>query len=287
MTTSSTQLSSLQDEIRDRYDTLSKRLKQVARYMLDNSHSIPFDTIASIADKANVPPSTLIRFANAFGFDGFNEMKQVFRQHMMEDTVSYTERARLFRQTAGREVKAPETPLEILSMFSMVNSLALQQLPSQIKETDLARAAQLLAGANTIYVIGLRRSFSVAAYLTYALRHLERRAFLIDGLGGMFSEQLSMVQPEDVVIAISYSPYAQEVVELVSMGAKSGARQIAITDSLVSPLAAFSDVCFVMREAQVDGFRSQVSSMCLSQTLMLSLAMQSAGDVPVDVDNAD
>jgi DNA-binding MurR/RpiR family transcriptional regulator len=276
MTTSSSQLSSLQDDIRNRYDTLSKRLKQVARYILDNSTSIPFDTIASIAVKANVPPSTLIRFANAFGFDGFNEMKQVFRQHMMEDTVSYTERARLFRQTAGKQANEPETPMEILSMFSMVNSLALQQLPGQINGTDLAHAVKLLANANNIYVIGLRRSFSVAAYLTYALRHLERRAFLIDGLGGMFTEQLSMVQSEDVVIAISYSPYAQEVVELVSMGAKSGAKQIAITDSLVSPLAAFSEVCFVVREAQVDGFRSQVSSMCLSQTLMLSLAMQNA-----------
>ncbi|QTF07819.1 MurR/RpiR family transcriptional regulator [Brenneria izadpanahii] len=282
-TTSSSQLSSLQDDIRNRYDTLSKRLKQVARYMLDNSSSIPFDTIASIAEKANVPPSTLIRFANAFGFDGFNEMKQVFRQHMMEDTVSYTERARLFRQTAGKEADAPETPMEILSMFSMVNSLALQQLPGQIKEEELSRAVKLLANANTIYVIGLRRSFSIASYLTYALRHLERRAFLIDGLGGMFAEQLSMVQPDDVVIAISYSPYAQEVVELVSMGAKSGAKQIAITDSLVSPLAAFSEVCFVVREAQVDGFRSQISSMCLSQTLMLSLAMQSATHLSSDL----
>ncbi|PWC14379.1 MurR/RpiR family transcriptional regulator [Brenneria roseae subsp. americana] len=286
MTTSSSQLSSLQDDIRNRYDTLSKRLKQVARYMLDNSTSIPFDTIASIAEKANVPPSTLIRFANAFGFDGFNEMKQVFRQHIMEDTVSYTERARLFRQTAGKEADAPETPMEILSMFSMVNSLALQQLPGQIKEEDLSRAVQLLANANTIYVIGLRRSFSLASYLTYALRHLDRRAFLIDGLGGMFSEQLSMVQPDDVVIAISYSPYAQEVVELVSMGAKSGAKQIAITDSLVSPLAAFSEVCFVVREAQVDGFRSQISSMCLSQTLMLSLAMQSATHLSDDTQKA-
>ncbi|EHD20853.1 MULTISPECIES: MurR/RpiR family transcriptional regulator [Brenneria] len=287
MTTSSSQLSSLQDDIRNRYDTLSKRLKQVARYMLDNSTSIPFDTIASIAEKANVPPSTLIRFANAFGFDGFNEMKQVFRQHIMEDTVSYTERARLFRQVAGKEADVPETPMEILSMFSMVNSLALQQLPGQIKEEDLSRAVQLLANANNIYVIGLRRSFSLASYLTYALRHLERRAFLIDGLGGMFSEQLSMVQPDDVVIAISYSPYAQEVVELVSMGAKSGAKQIAITDSLVSPLAAFSEVCFVVREAQVDGFRSQISSMCLSQTLMLSLAMQSASLPSNDRQNVD
>ncbi|CAG9296321.1 MurR/RpiR family transcriptional regulator [Celerinatantimonas diazotrophica] len=271
MTTSS-QLAELQEDIRTRYDSLSKRLKQVAQYILDNSNSIPFDTIASIADKASVPPSTLIRFANAFGFDGFNEMKQVFRQNLMEDTVSYTERARLYRQMAG-DSKVHETPMEILNTFGMVNAKALQQLPGQIDPEQLNEAVKLLDESTNIYVIGLRRSFSIASYLTYALRHLERRAFLIDGLGGMFKEQLGMIQPTDVVIAISYSPYSQEVLDLVSLGAKNGAKQIAITDSMVSPLAAFSDLCFVIREAQMDGFRSQISSMCLAQTLMLSLAV--------------
>lgn len=197
-------------------------------------------------------------------------MKQVFRQHLMEETVSYTERARLFRQKNADEGEpTPEKPGEILKLFSMVNAQVLQQLPVQIKNEQLDAAVNLLAKADNIYVIGLRRSFSVASYLTYALRHLERRAFLIDGIGGMFSEQLSMVSPDDVVIAISYSPYAQEVVELVELGA----HHIAITDSQVSPLAAFSEVCFVVREAQVDGFRSQVASMCLAQTLAVSLAL--------------
>ena len=269
-----TQLSLLQDDIRSRYDSLSKRLKQVAQYILDNSNSVAFDTVASIAQHADVPPSTLIRFANAFGFSGFNEMKQVFRQHLMEETVSYTERARLFRQKSADEGElTPEKPGEILKLFSMVNAQVLQQLPVQIKNEQLDAAVNLLAKADNIYVIGLRRSFSVASYLTYALRHLDRRAFLIDGIGGMFSEQLSMVSSDDVVIAISYSPYAQEVVELVELGAKRGAHYIAITDSQVSPLAAFSEVCFVVREAQVDGFRSQVASMCLAQTLAVSLAL--------------
>ncbi|EAT0833869.1 TPA: MurR/RpiR family transcriptional regulator [Salmonella enterica] len=272
-----TQLSLLQDDIRSRYDTLSKRLKQVARYILDNSNNVAFDTVASIAQQADVPPSTLIRFASAFGFSGFNEMKQVFRQHLMEETASYTERARLFRKsTTDEEGEHPEQPYEILNVFTMVNAQALQQLPSQIRPEQLQKAVELLGLADNIYVIGLRRSFSVACYLTYALRHLERHAFLIDGLGGMFSEQLSMVSDKDVVVAISYSPYAREVVELVELGAGRGVRQIVITDSQVSPLAAFSEVCFVVREAQVDGFRSQVASMCLAQTLAVSLALNNA-----------
>ena len=278
MANNPTQLTILQDEIRRRYDTLSKRLKQVARYILDNSNSVAFDTVASIAQQADVPPSTLIRFANAFGFSGFNEMKQMFKQHLMEETANYTERARLFRQTNTDDATPPETPTEILNMFTMVNTQALQQLAMQTSGDDLQRAVALLAEAENIYVIGLRRSFSVASYLTYALRHLDRKAFLIDGLGGMFTEQLSLVGPKDVVVAVSFSPYAREVVELVELGAQRKARQIAITDSQVSPLAAFSDVCFVVREAQVDGFRSQVASLCLAQTLAVSLALNSSKD---------
>lgn len=278
MANNPTQLTILQDEIRRRYDTLSKRLKQVARYILDNSNSVAFDTVASIAQQADVPPSTLIRFANAFGFSGFNEMKQMFKQHLMEETANYTERARLFRQTTTDDATPPETPTEILNMFTMVNTQALQQLAMQTSGEDLQRAVALLAEAENIYVIGLRRSFSVASYLTYALRHLDRKAVLIDGLGGMFTEQLSLVGPKDVVVAVSFSPYAREVVELVELGAQRKARQIAITDSQVSPLAAFSDVCFVVREAQVDGFRSQVASLCLAQTLAVSLALNSSKD---------
>lgn len=278
MANNPTQLTILQDEIRRRYDTLSKRLKQVARYILDNSNSVAFDTVASIAQQADVPPSTLIRFANAFGFSGFNEMKQMFKQHLMEETANYTERARLFRQTTTDDATPPETPTEILNMFTMVNTQALQQLAMQTSGDDLQRAVALLAEAENIYVIGLRRSFSVASYLTYALRHLDRKAFLIDGLGGMFTEQLSLVGPKDVVVAVSFSPYAREVVELVELGAQRKARQIAITDSQVSPLAAFSDVCFVVREAQVDGFRSQVASLCLAQTLAVLLALNSSKD---------
>ena len=285
MANNSTQLTILQDEIRRRYDTLSKRLKQVARYILDNSNSVAFDTVASIAQQADVPPSTLIRFANAFGFSGFNEMKQMFKQHLMEETANYTERARLFRQTTSDESSPPETPTEILNMFTMVNNQALQQLAMQTSSDDLERAVALLGEAENIYVIGLRRSFSVASYLTYALRHLDRKAFLIDGLGGMFTGTAESGRPERR--GGGEPPYAREVVELVELGAQRKARQIAITDSQASSLAAFSDVCFQVREAQVDGFRPQVASLCLAQTLAVSLALNSSRGVRGQAEGGD
>ena len=83
-----------------------------------------------------------------------------------------------------------------------------------------------------------------------------------------------MVKPKDVVIAISYSPYAREAVELVELGAKRGAQQIAITDSQVSrqPPSATS----VSRGARSAGGRVPLAGGfdCLAQTLAVSLALE-------------
>jgi DNA-binding MurR/RpiR family transcriptional regulator len=268
-----TNLTELQDQIRTRYNDLSKRLKQVACYVLDNNNSLAFDTVAVIARQADVPPSTLIRFAKAFEFTGFNDMKQLFRKNLVEETVSYTDRARLFKTLESNQ-QIPEKPSQILQAFAHVNSQAMDQLVAQTPENKLEAAIEILSQAEDIYLIGLRRSFSIASYLTYALRHLERRAFLVDGLGGMFKEQLSMIGPNDAVLSISFSPYAQETVTLTEAASQAGAKQIVITDSQISPLATFSDVCFVVNEGKVDAFRSQSASLCLVQSLAVALAFK-------------
>lgn len=266
------QLSNLQDEIRQRYDSLSKRLKQVAQYVLDNNNSIVFDTVATIAERADVPPSTLIRFANAFGFDGFNEMKQIFRENLMEETSNYTERLQLSRKLAENEPQ--ETSRDILNIFAQANSQALQKLAAQTSAQQLKQAVDILKNANNIFIIGLKRSFSIACYLDYALHHLDCRSFVINGLGGMFDEQLNQVKKGDAVVAISFSPYAQETLNIMNITAQKGIKQIAITDSQISPLLMFSDVSFVIKEAQVKGFRSQCASMTLVQTLAIALGLE-------------
>lgn len=268
-----TNLTELQDQIRTRYANLSKRLQQVACYVLDNNNSLAFDTVAVIASQADVPPSTLIRFAKAFEFTGFNHMKQLFRKKLVEETASYTDRARLFNELQADQ-PIQKNPLHILQEFARVNAEAMNQLVAQTAENKLQAAIDILSQAENIYLIGLRRSFNIASYLTYALRHLQRRAFLIDGLGGMFEEQLSMIGANDVLLSISFSPYAQETLMLSESAAQVGAKQIVITDSEISPLANFSDVCFVVNEGKVDAFRSQSASLCLVQSLAVALAFK-------------
>lgn len=263
-------LSQFQNTIRQRYPNLSKRLQEVAGFVLDNPNSVAFDTVAAIAKEANVPPSTLIRFANAFGFSGFNEIKQIFQLNLIEETSSYSERASLFRQLEGDQT-VNERPENILYEFTRANTLAMERLATHIPPKDLQKAVDILSEAKHIYVVGLGRSFGIASYLTYALRHLDRKASLVDGTGGMFKEQISMIDANDAVIAISYSPYAEETILTSTIAATKGAQQIVLTDSQISPLASFSDVCFVVKEAQVDAFRSLSATQCLVQALAVAL----------------
>lgn len=273
-------LNEFQEQVRSRYDELSKRLQQVARYVLDNTNSVAFDTVAVIAKEANVPPSTLIRFANAFDFSGFNEMKQLFRMNLVEETASYTDRARLFREMDNFQ-ELSDDPAQILKEFAHSNAQALQQMAARTPPEDMEKAVSLLAEAQNIYIIGLRRSFSVATYLSYALSHLECRPVLIDGLGGMFKEQINRISENDVVISISFTPYASETIMVSEKAAQTGAKQIVITDSQISPLASFSDVCFVIKEAQVDAFRSQSATLCLAQSLTVALAYRQGSKKPI------
>ncbi|ANG63411.1 Fe-S cluster assembly protein HesB [Marinobacterium aestuarii] len=263
-------LADLKSAIADQHSVLSKRLRQVAQYVMDNPNAIAFGTVAVIAKDASVHPSTLVRFANAFGYSGFSEMQRLFQQKLIQESPSYTERIRIAREELGDDSR--DTPLQLLSQFAGASAVALDQLCESISEEDLERAVDILAAAEATHVVGVRRAFVVATYFAYALRHIDRRAYLIDGVGGMYAEQGGAIGKRDAIIATSFHPYAPETQDVAKAAVERGVPLILITDSQLSPLAALASVCFVVRDAEVHGFRALGSTLCLAQALSISLA---------------
>jgi DNA-binding MurR/RpiR family transcriptional regulator len=125
--------------------------------------------------------------------------------------------------------------------------------------------------------VGLRRSVPGAAYLAYALRHVDKRAHLLDGVAGMLAEQSTMLTPKDLLIAISFRPYANETIEIVNATREQKAKIIAITDSRLSPIASAADIAFEVKDAEVRQFRSLTASLCLAQALVISYAFEMEG----------
>src|SRR5690606_7832308 len=84
----------LRAAIMAQHGALPKRLAQVAAYALERPDEMAFGTTASIAQAAQVQPSTLVRFAQNFGFDGFSDLQQLFRARLRGRNGSYEDRLR-------------------------------------------------------------------------------------------------------------------------------------------------------------------------------------------------
>lgn len=262
----------LRSEIATRYDELSPRLKQVASFVLDNPNDIALETLAVNASRCDVQPSTIVRFAKVFGYSGASEMQRLFRDEILAaaPSPSYSERIRQFQERS--DTVDWLLPYNVMREFAESNIIALEHLRDAVRKDDLDRSLELMHSAHTIYLAGVRRAFPVAAYLAYSLSHVEKRAFLLDGIAGMTSEQSWMLGPDDLVIAVSFKPYASETMAVVERATANGAPLIAISDSRLSPVAKNANVCFEIKDAEVRQFRSLTASMCLAQTLVISYA---------------
>ena len=257
--------------ITGRYPSLSGQLQRIARYVLENPNGSALETVSEIARQVDVQPSSLVRFAKTLGYDGYSSIQQVLRSRLISETPNYRERIRGLRREG-----AADGP-QILDSFADEGMASLDQLREKIAPEDLASAAARIAEARDVYVLAQGRAFPVAAYIAYALTGLEKRFQLLDGIGGLTARRAALARREDVLIAISFRPYSEEVVGIVAQARKAGVPLVAITDSPLSPLALNADLTLEIAGDEGRAFRSLVAPMCLAQSLMLALGHRLTG----------
>lgn len=274
----------LRTRIVQSYPRLSARLQQIAHFALDHPNDFALQTVATIAERASVQPSTVIRFAQSLGFSGFSEMQRIYHTMLLENVSSYSERLQRALSMSG---EAPPCDAgQILKEFCTSNAASLHHLQDTLALENLQRAIELLARARVTHLVAVRRSFPVAAYLAYALNHAGCRAHLLSGLAGLYGEEGQLMESDDVLVAVSAHPYARETLAVVESAARARVPIIAMTDSLVSPLARLARLSLIVPEADVRGFRSLTANLCLAQTLVVALALrrtrERAADEPAE-----
>ena len=248
--------------------TLPKRLMQVASYALERPDDVAFGTTASIAQAAQVQPSTLVRFAQHFGFDGFSGPQQLFQDRLKGRNGSYEDRLRQLEAGGATGTEG----VTILHGFLAAGHESLESLASTIEPGALERAIATLARAETIYLIARRRSFPIVAYMEYAFGKLRVPCRLVSSAMGNDDDLLAQATPSDAAFAVSFAPYAAESVAQAQALKDAGTAVIGLTDSALSPLAVCSEVWFELVEADHAGFRSLSASMAFAMALTVSVA---------------
>jgi DNA-binding MurR/RpiR family transcriptional regulator len=268
----------LRTAILDSYEDLSKRLQQIARYVLDEPNAVALETLAVIGERAGVQPSAIVRFAKAIGFDSASQMQKVIRDGLIAGSavLGYSERVRQFSENA----RSGGAPADVLAEFVEGNVLPLNNLLELVDAGDLRAAVDLIAEAETVYVVGFRRSLPVSSYLAYSLQQLNKRTIFVDGVGGLTRQQIQAIGPGDLLIDVSFHPYADETIQAVQHAAAHDAKVLSISDSLVSPTAKPATLALQVKEAEIRKFRSLAATMCLVQAIVISYAFESSQSAP-------
>jgi DNA-binding MurR/RpiR family transcriptional regulator len=260
----------LRDLIVEMRDKKPRRLAQVAAYMIQCPDEVAFGTVSRISEQAAVQPSTLVRFAQALGYRGFSELQTVFQQRLRDRPNNYDARLSAF------DVHAPGLSPSLASIegFSQAAIRSIERFNKRINLETFEEAVRILARAETIYLIGLRRSYPIVSYMSYALGTLGARTVVVGSPNGIDRESLSFAGPRDAALAVSFSPYAPTTVEYTRQVAGQNTPLVAITDNPFSPLAFKTGVWFEIVEADFEGFRTLTATMTLAVALAVAVAEQ-------------
>jgi DNA-binding MurR/RpiR family transcriptional regulator len=252
-----------------KHKELPKRLAQVAQYVVENPDEMAFGTAASVAASACVQPSTIVRLAQALGYQGFSDLQSVFQVRLRERPSNYSERVehagRGSRETHGEEFIIADGVLD-------ASARSIQNLRSRLNEQRLQDATEVLAKAETIFVLAQQRSYPVSTYLEYLLTRLRIRSIIVGTRSGIDKELLALATERDAALAVSFTPYSPTTVEWARSLADSGVPVVGITDSAFSPIADLSTVWIEVIEANYEGFRTLAGTTALAVSLAVAVA---------------
>ena len=268
------------------FERLPPKLAAVARYVERHRDTLMVDRVNEVAERCGVQPSAVVRFAQRFGYSGFSELQSVFRARWSAQAAPQASYQQRIRRLVA-EKRGALTPGAVAREFIGASASGLAELARGFDDAAFAAAVALLERAQHIYVVGVRRSYPVAAYITYALQHVDKRVQLVDGTGGMVMEQVRAIGRQDAIVAISFTPYGKETLACVRHAHRRGAKAIVLTDSRMAPLARHADALLVVPEGSAFAFRSLTNTLCVGQALFVALAYRLESKVEETRDRGD
>lgn len=266
------QTSPLADQIVQAFDTMSEQLQAAAQYVLNQPHEVALLSMREQARQAGVQPATMTRLAKHLGFAGYEDIRQRHADAMRGDVTGFAGRV-------GAQAKSQKLKGDQVLAADMLGGIAAQvsQLSQPQSLEMLVEAARLLGTARRIYCLGLRSSHSPAWHLHYILSLAGKHSIMLDAVGGIGADALGSASAEDVMVAVSVLPYTRQTIEIADYAGEASVPLIAITDSLVAPLAQLA-ACTLVVPTESPSFLHTMSPAFVVAEVLGALVAGQAGD---------
>jgi DNA-binding MurR/RpiR family transcriptional regulator len=246
---------------------LPKKLRQVAIHLWQHPTAVALGTVTSVAGEAGVQPSTLVRFAQAFGYSGFSDLQDAFKAHLADGGREGRDQ---WEEASGSEAA------RLVDGFIRSSTTSLGGVRDRLDLAQFEAMSQTLAAADLIYIIGSKRAFSLVSYVSLAFANLGVRNLALDNVGSTAFELLRCASPSDAVLAVSFTPYNSITPELAASAAQRGVPIVSMTDSAFSPLVPVSKAYIEVIEESFSGFKSLSATLAVAMALVLSVEQRRA-----------
>jgi len=245
---------------------LTKSQQSIANYLLSNHDEAAFLSAADLAQQLGVSEATVVRFAQAIGYDGFPEM----RRHLQAlFRVRATPASRLQRKLADLSGSPGHVLAKVIDMEEQYLTEALHS----ISPADFDRAVEIILNAPRLFVRGGGPSAILADMLELRLRRQGVFALSMKESGRDLLEKLQLLRPGDAVLVAGFHHLSAELVAVLEHAHAVGCRTIFLTDTLGSGFRDKVDVILAARRGPVSTFHSLIVPMAILNALILAVAM--------------
>jgi len=254
----SPQLKSLSEYIQERFDEFSRSQKDVARYIVDHLDEAAFLTAEELARRASTSSSTVVRFSQALGFEGYPELQQAAIEEYRAAGAATGGPA------SGALFSFDHSELEASLGADYAN---LEETARKLTREQVDGAVAALAEAQRVVIVGVDQMAFFASYLRHTLSLLDIRAEIVASTGGESLQRLGRIDDETLVIVLSSGRAHPLLLRAMKLALHRNARTLAVSDASMSEVGEHAELTLYYSSNSPSFARSNTALMALVQAL--------------------
>jgi DNA-binding MurR/RpiR family transcriptional regulator len=249
---------------------LSAGERKVARALLAAYPVAGLETVAQLAERANVSPPTVVRFVSRLGFGGFPHMQRALMREVHERMGSPLEQYPEPKGTGPAASSPAAEHAEVAKLTQLITD-TFREVPA----SELAAARDLLADLRrTVVITAGRFSASVAELLNFHLRLLRDDVHLVPADGREAAGLVAATGRNHVLVTFDFRRYDRRTANLARAMSDRGADLVLFTDAWLSPIAHLADVVLPAQIETRAGFDSLVAASGLVEHVIGAVAQE-------------
>jgi DNA-binding MurR/RpiR family transcriptional regulator len=268
--------------IKTRFDEFSRSQKDVAQYIVDHLDEAAFQTAEELARRANTSSSTVVRFSQALGFEGFPELQQAARDE--------------YRRLVGGIGAGPSLagdPRAAAPLFSLdhtefeaalaADHVNLEDTAHKLSRADVEAGVDAIVSAERVLIAGTDQMAFFASYLRHLLMLLDLRAEVVASPSQEALGRLSRIDSETLVIGLSAGRPHPLITRTMKLARHRKATTLAITDATLSEVARLARIRLYYSSSTPAFVRSHTALLSIIQALAYGVYARDAQQYDVRI----